>query len=232
MVVQALTSWREKYPSLGYLAPFITVLILLSVPRPPLAWNYTYWEWPLQVVLVTAICILTWPAGASLQIRHWFTSTVIGALVFALWIAPELINPNYRHFFLFSNALIGHVGSSLRPEALHNNSVLFWRTVRASTVVPVAEELFWRAWLMRWLANNDFRKIPLGAYVPAAFWITAVLFGAEHGPYWDVGLITGVIFNFWMVRSKSLGDCVLMHAVSNLLLSLYVIAAGQWQYWQ
>jgi uncharacterized protein len=47
-----------------------------------------------------------------------------------------------------------------------------------------------------------------------------------------VGLVTGIIYNSWMIRSKSLGSCVLMHAVTNLLLSLYVIRYGQWQYWQ
>jgi hypothetical protein len=85
---------------------------------------------------------------------------------------------------------------------------------------------------MRWIINNDFQKVPLGTYLPKAFWITAILFAAEHGPYWDVGLITGILYNFWMIRSRSLGDCVLMHAVTNLLLSLYVIAYAQWQYWQ
>jgi hypothetical protein len=160
-------------------------------------------------------------------------STVLGILVFALWIAPEVINPQYRHGPLFSNAFMGQVGSSLRPEALRSNSVLIWRTVRAATVIPIAEELFWRAWLMRWLIkSDDFQKIPLGAYSAMAFWATAVLFGLEHGPYWDVGLLTGVIYNFWMVRTKSLGDCVLVHAATNLLLSLYVIRFNEWQYWQ
>lgn len=229
MVVQESISWRERYPSFGYLAPFVTVLLLTSLPKPR---NFIYWEWPAQVILVSAVCMMTWPAGVSLWPQHWFKSIGIGALVFGLWIAPEVINANYRHTVLFSNALVGHVGSSLRAEALQSNSVLFWRTVRASTVIPVAEELFWRAWLMRWIINNDFQKIALGTYFPKAFWITALLFGAEHGPYWDVGLLTGIIYNLWMIRSKSLGDCVLMHAVTNLLLSLYVVAYSQWQYWQ
>jgi 2C-methyl-D-erythritol 2,4-cyclodiphosphate synthase len=34
-----------------------------------------------------------------------------------------------------------------------------------------------------------------------------------------------------MVRTKSIGDCVLAHAVTNALLSAYVIAGGHWQYW-
>jgi len=225
----ATTSWRERYPSLGYLAPFVTLLLLIALPKSQAS---VYWEWPLQVFVVGAVCFLTGPAGVSLRPYQWLASTAVGASVFVLWIAPELIFPQYRHSAFFSNAILGHVGSSLRPEALNSGSVLFWRTVRASTVVPLAEELFWRAWLMRWLINNDFRKVPLGTYVPFAFFVTAILFGLEHGPYWDVGLVTGVIYNCWMVRTKSLGDCVLMHAVTNLLLSLYVIAYGQWQYWQ
>ena len=99
-------------------------------------------------------------------------------------------------------------------------------------IVPVVEELFWRGWLMRWLINNDFERVPLGTYAPFAFWITALMFASEHGPYWDVGLMTGAIYNLWMIRSKSLADCVLMHAVTNGILSVYVIASGQWQYWQ
>jgi len=225
----ATTSWREQYPSLGYVAPFVTLLLLIAIPKSP---PYIYWEWPLQVLVVSLVCLLTWPAGISLRPIRWLASAAIGAFVFCLWIGPELIDSEYRHSWLFSNAIMGHVGSSLRPEALKSGSVLFWRSVRAATVVPLAEELFWRAWLMRRVTNHDFQKVPLGTYSPIAFWLTAVLFGAEHGPYWDVGLVTGVLYNFWMIRSKSLGDCVVMHAVTNLLLSIYVIVYAQWQYWQ
>jgi len=229
VVLNQLQSWRDEYPSLGYVAPFVTVLLLLALPKPQ---ALIYWEWPIQVVVVALVCFLTWPKDVTLGPKFWLLSLLIGAATFVLWIGPEVINPNYRHGILFSNSLVGHVGSSLREEALKSNSVLFWRTVRASTVVPVAEELFWRAWLMRWLIRTDFRTVALGTYAPAAFWITALMFGAEHGPYWDVGLLTGALWNFWMMRSKSVADCILVHAVTNLLMSLYVIRYGQWQYWQ
>jgi hypothetical protein len=85
---------------------------------------------------------------------------------------------------------------------------------------------------MRWLIHKDFHKVPLGAYTPFAFCATAILFAAEHGSYWDVGLLTGIVYNFWMIRTKSVANCILMHAVTNASLSAYVIAAAQWQYWQ
>ena len=72
-----------------------------------------------------------------------------------------------------------------------NWPVLALRLFRAVVIVPVVEELFWRAWLMRWLIDADFEKVPLGAYAPRAFWIVALLFASEHGPYWDVGLACG-----------------------------------------
>ena len=120
----------------------------------------------------------------------------------------------------------------MSDSALHNPWVLAWRTARAALIVPVVEELFWRAWLMRWIINPHFERVPLGAYSIAAFWITALLFASEHGSYWDVGLLTGIVYNLWIVRTKSVADCILMHAVTNVVLSFYVIASGHWQYWQ
>jgi CAAX prenyl protease-like protein len=85
--------------------------------------------------------------------------------------------------------------------------------------------------MMRWLIDADFRRVPLGAYAAFSFWAVVLLFAAEHGPYWDVGLAAGVIYNLWMMRTKSLGDLILAHAVTNACLGAYVIAEGKWEYW-
>ncbi len=227
---KTLAGWRAEYPAAAYIAPFLTVLLFIALfPKLHVS---VFWEWPIRVILVSLVCYLAWPREISPMPQMWISSALVGIAVFFLWIAPDVLAPGYRGFVLFSNPVVGHAGSSLRPEALSSAWVLAWRTVRASTVVPAAEELFWRAFLMRWLINNDFQKVALGTYAPLAFWITALLFAAEHGPYWDVGLVAGIVYNFWMIRTRSVADCVLMHAVTNVLLSAYVIAYGQWQYWQ
>jgi hypothetical protein len=189
-------------------------------------------EWPLRVLVGALVCFVCWPREFSPFPSRWPASMAVGAAVFVLWIAPDLLFPGYRDLPLFSNAIVGRASSSLPPAAIHSIWVLAWRTARAVLIVPIAEELFWRGWLLRWLIKTDFRQVPLGAYAPFAFWATAVFFGSEHGPYWDVGFLTGIAYNLWMVRSKSLADCILMHAVTNGLLSAYVIGWGQWQYWQ
>lgn len=219
---------RDEYPSLRYIAPFALFLLFLAlVPRLPLDPRL---ESPLRVAVLGAVALACWPREISLQPTRWAASILIGSAVFLLWIAPDLLIPGYRQLPLFSNAVVGSAKSSVAN--LHGPWMLGWRTARAGLVVPLVEELFWRAWLMRWLINTDFRRVPLGAYAPLSFWLTTVLFASEHGPYWDVGLLTGIIYNLWMIRTKSVADCVLMHAVTNALLSAYVITAGQWQYWQ
>lgn len=205
------------------------MVFLVLAPRLPID---PRWEAPCRVVALGVLCSICWPRELSFAPSRCLSSIGIGIAVFALWIAPDLLVPGYRDLPLFSNAVIGHVHSSLPPDALHSAWVLGWRTLRAAIIVPIVEELFWRAWLMRWLIDTKFWKVPLGAYTPLSFWITAILFASEHGPYWDVGLLTGVIYNVWMIRSKSVANCILMHAVTNVLLSAYVISTANWQYWQ
>jgi hypothetical protein len=101
-----------------------------------------------------------------------------------------------------------------------------------AAVVPVIEELFWRGWLMRWLIDSrNFEKVPIGTYQWAAFWLVAVLFAAEHGPYWEVGLLAGIAYNYWLTRTRNLADCILAHAVTNAALGIFVLGTGEWQYW-
>ena len=215
---------------MGYIAPFGMVLLLLAVmPHFGLS---PQWEWPVGVVFMAAVCLTCWPPEVSPWPTQWLASTAVGAGVFLLWIAPDLLWQGYRNLPPFANSIVGHTHSSIPVEGLRSSWVLAWRSVRAVLIVPIAEELFWRGWLMRWLIQNDFEKVPLGAYTPLAFWVTAALFGSEHGPYWDVGFLTGIVYNLWMIRSKSLADCILMHGVTNGLLSIYVILYSQWQYWQ
>ena len=85
---------------------------------------------------------------------------------------------------------------------------------------------------MRYLIDSaHFETVPLGTYAPLAFWAVAALFASEHGSFWDVGLVTGILYNGWMLRTRNLWDCILAHAVTNGVLAAYVILAGQWQYW-
>ena len=215
--------------SLPYVVPFGAVIALLAVhpllPLSPLA------EQVVWILVMTAVLIGVARPVLDFRIRNWGGSVLVGAAVFAIWIGPDRIFPGYHTYWLFTNSVTGSVAATLPESSRGDWAVLTLRTLRAAVFVPIAEELFWRGWLMRWIVSQDFPKIPLGAWSARAFWIVAILFAAEHGALWDVGLAAGILYNAWIVRTKSLGDVILAHGVTNAVLSAYVIFAGQWQYW-
>jgi CAAX protease family protein len=216
--------------TLAYAAPFAVFVGLMGIEHAlALAPQVAY---PVRFLATLAAVLLLSRNVVPLRPSTPLASAVVGIAVFFIWIGPDLLfGPRYRHSPIFENSWTGTVASSLPAAALHNALFLSLRVASSVLLVPVIEELFWRGWLMRWLIHLEFWKVPIGQYAPAAFWLVALMFGAEHGPYWDVGLLAGIVYNAWAVRTKNLADCILAHAVTNALLAGYVLFWYQWQYW-
>lgn len=219
------TAAGERRATVAYVAPFLVYIGLMGIEHALGLSVETFY--PIRCALAAAVLLLVSRGVLTLRPSRPYASIGLGALVFAVWIAPDLLF-GYRHFWLFENSLFGAVSNAPPPAGVA------WRAARvlgSTLLVPILEELFWRGWLMRWLIDTRFLKVPLGAYTPMAFWMVALMFGSEHGPYWEVGVVAGVLYNWWMVRTHNLADCILAHSITNGLLSAYVLAFGQWQYW-
>lgn len=227
MAEQALI---RQYPSLPWIAPFAVFMILLAIgPSLPIPQP---WESILRVgVLVAVLLTISRDVVLSLRVRHLLPSVLLGLAVCAMWVAPDQIFPGWREHWLFQNSITGTVNTTIAPSELADPLVVILRVVRAVLLVPILEELFWRGWLPRWIVNNDWQKVPLGTFNVMAFVVTAVLFASEHGPFWEVGLLCGFIYNWYMWKTKSLGDLVLVHAVTNAALSGFVMVTKQYAYW-
>jgi len=219
----------ERYPALRYVAPFFAFLIFLAADR--LLPFGAEWNYALRFAVVFGLLI--WLSRGVIQWRlsNFAGSTALGIAIFAIWVGPDVLWPAYRQSWLFTNGIVGAPQSSLPAGVKASAIFILFRLLSSVVNVPVLEELFWRGWLMRWLIAKDFERVPLGAYQAQAFWLVAVLFASEHGSYWDVGLVTGALLNWWMIRTKSLADCILAHAVTNGCLAAYVLTRDQWQYW-
>jgi CAAX prenyl protease-like protein len=205
----------------------VFALWLLLGKEIPIAWPAK--EILLDTVVLASIIGLSWrvlPRTAP----HWLGSIALGIAVFVLWVAPDTLIAGWRDHWIFQNSVTGDVKTTI-PAAELTPLMLALRTMRAALLIPVLEELFWRGWLPRWLQDKHFARVPLGQYTTFTFWATAALFAAEHGPFWEVGLVCGVIYNWWMQRTRSLGDLVIAHGVTNLALSIYVITSGRWGFW-
>jgi CAAX prenyl protease-like protein len=216
----------RRHAAVPWVLPFAIFIALLAiqqaVPIPP------WLRFAASIAAILAVSRVPLRGGPSKP----FLSILIGFAVFVIWVAPDRIAPNWHHFILFDNAVMGHPAGNTPPASKNDPVFLFFRIATSVIAVPILEELFWRGWLMRWLIDSrDFERVPLGAFAPAAFWLTALLFASEHGSFWDVGLAAGIVYNWWMIRTRNIWDCILAHAVTNAVLAAYVIGAGQWQYW-
>jgi CAAX prenyl protease-like protein len=207
------------HPAVLYVLPFVVFLLLTELAR----WipNSQLWLYPLKTALAGAL--LLWFGRTYSEIRPEFSPLAlgVGVLVFALWV------PLYGGYLLLGEPEI------INPYELAGRAAPPWIGVRlfgSSVVVPVMEELFWRSFLLRYLINPDFRRVPLGTFTWFSFAVTAALFGVEHNQ-WFAGVVAGMLYALLLYRTKSLFACILAHAVTNLLLGLYVLYTGQWQYW-
>lgn len=104
------------------------------------------------------------------------------------------------------------------------------RVAGAALVVPIMEELFWRSFLLRWLASPDFLTVNPASIKVKAFIVTVILFGFEHN-LWLAGIVAGAVYSLLYMRSNNLWTAILAHGVTNGLLGAWIVYSGQWTYW-
>jgi CAAX prenyl protease-like protein len=184
-----------------------------------------YWVCPLQTVLCGGILIRYWRFyGMKAPAKPWLTIG-IGVLALILWIAPQEWLHLPQRWEGFNPGFFGDRGW---PYWLN----LGTRFLRLVVVVPLLEEIFWRGFLLRYLIDEDFVRVPMGAFSWLSFTVVAVGFCFEHSmPDWPAAFLTGALYNLVAYRTRSLSSCVLAHAVTNALLGAYVLRTGQWGFW-
>jgi CAAX prenyl protease-like protein len=104
------------------------------------------------------------------------------------------------------------------------------RIVGAVIVAPLAEELFFRSFLMRWLVRPDFAAVDPRAVDRRAFLIQAALFASMHQLI-VAGFAAGLVYGWLYRHTGSLWPPVLAHALTNALLAAWVLTQGAWHLW-
>lgn len=217
----------------AYFAPFAAFLACLALGAAVAhlfeghaAWPLTaprYWVDPLQTVVSGGLLAWGWRRYRLRFPTHPLLGVAAGVLVLGLWIAPRWLGAAPR-LEGFEPGFFGS-GAAYWPN-------LLVRFARLVIVVPLAEEIFWRGFLARYLVQPDFLSVPVGTFTRFSFLVTTIGFGLEHDlPDWPAAFVTGVLYNLVAWRSRSLSTCVLAHAVTNLLLGLYVLRTHEWGYW-
>jgi CAAX prenyl protease-like protein len=215
-----------------------------TVDDPNAAWfrrNPEHWLYPLQTVLTLAAFIACRQHIQLLPLRSVGLTVLVAVLGIAVWILPGFL---YSHFEMSPGPLawLGFTErtAGFNPSVVEGQSpavyglVVAFRFLRLVVAVPLAEEIFWRGFLMRYLINpdTDYWQIPLGTFSWRSYLIVTALFVLAHSTDdYFAAFIYGSLTYYVAVRTKSLASCVLMHAVASLLLGCYVMATQQWGYW-
>ena len=64
-------------------------------------------------------------------------------------------------------------------------------------LVPLIEELFYRSFLMRWVVDPNYTRVPIGRVTPLGLAATTGVFAFSH-PEWLPALLTGLAWG-WLV---------------------------------
>jgi uncharacterized protein len=202
----------KSKPWLPYVAPFAIYSLFLAAQSP----QNLVWLYPLKTIAVALALLWFWRQYDELRPSFSVLAVIVGVVAIVIWIRIDPYYPKWGSAAVF----------------IPNGGPVFiaFRITGAVLVVPLMEELFWRAFLIRWLVDPDFKRVPIGTFTWSSFAITVALFGLEHNE-WLAGLICGALYNWLYYKRKSLFACVVAHAVSNAALATWVLARGDWKFW-
>jgi exosortase E/protease (VPEID-CTERM system) len=209
-------------PATGaYLVPFLAILSASFVSKA--ASGYFEWLYPLRF-LAAAIAIWCYRhEWKKINWRFGWLAPITGAAVFLVWLIPS---------FWTHSAETGPLGSSLAAlSPVARWSWIVFRVAAAVITVPIAEELAFRGYLARRLVNREFDTIPFSAVTVLSICLSSVAFGLMHGHQWIVGVFAGLAYAIVMKWKGRLGDAIVAHATSNLLLAIWVLSRGDWSQW-
>ena len=184
-----------------------------------------FWLYPLQTVSCGALLICFRRSYDFDRLRRVGFTLLVAAIVFLIWIFPQ-------QFLRFTPRTLG-----FDPTLLSNSPAIYWLTialrfVRLVIVVPFVEEIFWRAFLLRFLIDENFERVAFGKFNLRSFAVVALLFALSHSrPDWAAALCAGILYNLVAYRTRSLASCVLAHAFTNALLGLWIMQTRQWGFW-
>jgi CAAX prenyl protease-like protein len=224
----------RQRPDIVIIAPYMVYLAALSLVAivPPA------WEWAAIALRGVAALAVVWllrkhlpPWGQA----YWPIAVVAGFFAAWLWYVGEY---GFDAFGLGGRLPIyPGTKTTIDPRDALGANGLFWvtavlRVTVACTAVPLVEELFWRAFVLRALINwADFERVPLAQFTWVSFIGSAVLSTFQHPDNWGVSILCWLFYNAMFYWTRSLLCLVIIHGITNLVLYFHVLRVDDWAFW-
>lgn len=235
------------------LAVFMAFMVLLQLLGGFIEWKHPDAPWwrqdpaqfiyPIQTLVAIIVLRRYWSCYTFDWSWRWgLVAVVFGIAGIACWLLPTTL---YDALGLTGRAdgLLHALGVAARKDGfspgMFENPLAYWlslgmRFLRATVVVALVEEIFWRGFLMRLLCdwNGDYWQQPFGRGTWLSYLIVTALFMFSHGQQdWAAAWVYGSLTYVLCVWSRNLGACVIMHATANFLMGLYIMAYGKFGLW-
>lgn len=212
-------------PIAAFISGLLLVALLKMIGGSFWVASPEYWVFPIQTLACGAMLLWFWREYEFHRLTNIVFVVALGAFLFALWISPQ--------------AFLGFAprNEGFNPDIFGAQPTFYWATVlfrflRLVIVVPLAEEIFWRGFLLRYFINEDFDSVPFGSFSWFSFAVVTLGFTFVHSQAdWLAAAATGALYNLVAYRTRSLSSCILTHAITNLLLGLWIMHTKQWGFW-
>src|SRR6266487_2163005 len=211
------------------LAAFLALLALNGALKKidNLFWlsSAEYWLYPTQTILCGALLIWFRRQYDFDRLCRPFFAGFVAIVVFLVWISPQA-------FLGFSARTLGFNPDIFAGQSLPYRLTIIFRFLRLVVVVPFIDEIFWRGFLLRFFVDENFGRVRFGTFSWLSFAGVTLGFGFSHAAAdLPAALLAGILYNGVAYRTRSLSSCILTHAVTNLLLGLWIIKTKQWGFW-
>jgi uncharacterized protein len=196
----------------------------------------------LKIAVTIAAMLFVLPGYRQFPFRVSPLAIVVGVVGVILWIAIWKLGLEQRFVDWLGrdNRVVDWLGLGERPaynplKQLADTpawayTFLGIRFLGLALIVPIIEEFFLRGFLMRFVMREEWWKVPFGQVTSTAV-AAGILIPALYHPEKLAALVWFSLVTWLMVRTKNIWDCVAAHAVTNLLLGIYVVTHGAWQLW-
>ncbi len=171
----------------AYLLPFVLYLLGTNVVS---LWPEFYAAGYAIVALVVSLA--TWwllrGRGIVTPHRRIGAAVLVGIVGIALWIGLSELRLEARIASYFPEWLRPGPRPGYDPNERLTAAWAIWGFVLARlwglvVLVPIAEELFWRGFLNRWIQSPHWEEVPVGRFTVGSFVTVTLLFALAH-PEW------------------------------------------------
>ena len=222
--MRLLKNFFSGSPAVVRVAPFL-VFLALTFCQGKFGAASAYWFYLGKTLAGAWLLWEMRPLVAEMRWAFSWEAVVVGVGIFAVWVG---LDPFYPHLM--------KGGSTGNPaEQFGDGSALAWFFIAVhilgmTVVVPPLEEVFYRSFVYRYIANPNFLSVPLNEFLPLPFLVTAAIFGFSHNE-WLAGILCGAAYQGLVLRKNRLGDAMTAHAITNFLLGAWIVWKHAWNFW-